>query len=529
VFIGQLHVNSADEFLYYYDGTAWVQTAGFTALSVNDNTPISWSVTFPVNPNSPVLNANLDTQLPNTVWAGPSTGTTSQAPTFRLLVGADLPAPAGIAKGGVYQGEGTLIEPDGELRLAPATDALLGGVYVSDANLQVDQFTGALTHVNSLLAAGTYTKVTTDARGHIVGEALLEASDIPALPADKITSGTFDPALFAGKSITREALADYAITYIQEDNPGLVTDHVGCLWLQESTGQLRMWNGNSWYPVGFGRLAQENLRWGGTIDASTDQVTIVTQLGAASGLTVLNALPPASDSLSGIYVIVDTAGAAISVTPGVNYDIGDWVLCVSQAQGWVKIDASTGSGGGGADFLGDLFDVTINAPVANQVLTYNNTLNQWENLSLPAAPVTSVFGRTGVVVAVEGDYSLNLLGDVDLTTTPPADGNLLRFNSGTGQWRPVAPSSLSVTTTQGDMITRGATVDQRLPIGAAGQILTVNGTGTAPIWQAPVAATETTPGVAAIATQVEVDTGLNDTKIITPLKLANTIIRGGTY
>lgn len=39
------------------------------------------------------------------------------------------------------------------------------------------------------------------------------------------------------------------------------------------------------------------------------------------------------------------------------------------------------------------------------------------------------------------------------------------------------------------------------------------------------AATESTPGIAALATQAEVDTGTNDTKIVTPLKLA-TLVQG---
>ena len=47
-----------------------------------------------------------------------------------------------------------------------------------------------------------------------------------------------------------------------------------------------------------------------------------------------------------------------------------------------------------------------------------------------AFPVTSVFGRTGAVVAQEGDYSLNLLSDVTLST--PTSGQVLSFN-GT-QW-----------------------------------------------------------------------------------------------
>ena len=512
-FIGQLHVNDNDGIGYYYSGTTWQQLAGFTALTFNESTPFIHTVSFPSGRNAPQVNITLEQQAPNQVWAGPATGSSSNAPTFRLLVGADLPVPNGTNKGGIYSGEGTVVEPDGRLHLAPAEATVLGGVSVDDASLSVD-VSGRLTHVASPLAAGTYTKVSTDAKGHVVSATTLSASDIPNLDASKITSGFLSADRMASGSVTREALADYAIAYIQEENPGIVNDHSGCLWLQESTGQLRMWNGNSWYPVGFGRLTTENLRWGGIIDATTDQVTVVTEAGATAGLTVGNSLPAATDSLGGVYVVVSVAGSNISVTPGVSYDAGDWALCVNQAQGWVRIDLAVGGGGGGADYLDDLLDVQITSPTENQVLAYNSTLSRWENKPSVSAPVSSVFGRTGAVVAVEGDYTLDLLGDVDLTTTPPAANNILQFVN--SKWVPVAPQALSPTTTQGDLIRRGATGDTRLAIGTAGQFLAVNPTGTDPIWSSLPNATDAARGIVELATSAEAVAGVSTTLAVTP-------------
>jgi hypothetical protein len=48
----------------------------------------------------------------------------------------------------------------------------------------------------------------------------------------------------------------------------------------------------------------------------------------------------------------------------------------------------------------------------------------WSDLNTDA--VTSVFGRTGAVVATEGDYSLDLLSDVTLTS--PSNGQVLKYN-----------------------------------------------------------------------------------------------------
>lgn len=50
------------------------------------------------------------------------------------------------------------------------------------------------THPNSGVTAGTYSKVTVNAQGHITAGASLSASDIPSLDASKITSGTIDSA-----------------------------------------------------------------------------------------------------------------------------------------------------------------------------------------------------------------------------------------------------------------------------------------------------------------------------------------------
>ena len=60
--------------------------------------------------------------------------------------------------------------------------------------------------------AGTYTKVTTDAKGRVSSGTTLSASDIPNLDASKITSGVFDaaeiPNLDAGKIVSGAFNAD---------------------------------------------------------------------------------------------------------------------------------------------------------------------------------------------------------------------------------------------------------------------------------------------------------------------------------
>jgi hypothetical protein len=75
----------------------------------------------------------------------------------------------------------------------------------------------------------------------------------------------------------------------------------------------------------------------------------------------------------------------------------------------------------------------INSAAVTGTTTKTLTLTQQDGGTVTAswtdydtAPVTSVFGRTGAIVATEGDYNLGQLGDVTITT--PSNGQVLRYN-----------------------------------------------------------------------------------------------------
>lgn len=86
---------------------------------------------------------------------------------------------------------------------------------------------------------------------------------------------------------------------------------------------------------------------------------------------------PTAAAIAGDYYIVSTAGTISSIA----YNVGDWIIY--NGSSWSKIPSS--------------------------------------------ATITTVFGRTGAIAAVEGDYTLNQLLDVDLTTAP-AFGEYLRYD-----------------------------------------------------------------------------------------------------
>ena len=277
------------------------------------------------------------------------------------------------------QGHVTAAVPLVAADLPIATTTSRGAVSVPGPSLVI-QAGGALKHLTSGVVAGTYSKVAVDVRGHVTSGTVLAASDVPALDASILTTGTLDPARLATQSITREKLANNSIAYIQEASPGTVgVFHVGLLWYQESTAGLHMWNGNSWMPISIGRLSQENLRYCGVIDATTGLIAGVTSFGTAAGYKIGDSLKAATDAQTGVYFVITTPGNAISETPGVTYDNGDWVLCNGAAAGWVRVDTLNGGGGGGAKNLPDLLDVTLTTPAADQLLQYNSA-GQWVNI-----------------------------------------------------------------------------------------------------------------------------------------------------
>lgn len=78
--------------------------------------------------------------------------------------------------------------------------------------------------------------------------------------------------------------------------------------------------------------------------------------------------------------------------------------------------------------LADANNIDINNVLNGQVLTYSNINSKWINQAISTS-VSSVFGRTGNVIAAEGDYNLTQLGDV--TITLPLNNQLLSYNGAT--------------------------------------------------------------------------------------------------
>lgn len=353
--------------------------AGLAPNSVGTTHLVDGAVTD-IKITGPISLSKLGNQSANVVLAGPATGVAA-APTFRALIGTDLPIATTTARGAVIVdgGSGIVVDANGVVALTTTVTAGTSpvvtyndkGRITAGRALQPSDLPIGTTTTIGAVSVGTGLAVT----GAGLVSVSLTSAEIPDLDASKITTGQFLSARIADNAITNLKLADYSVGFIQEAQPPSApgAQHIGTLWFQESTARLSMWNGNSWMPVGQGALSSENLRFCGTFDAATGQVKAVTQFGTAEGLTPGSAIPPATNQFTGVYLVCDTPGTFETKA----YDAGDWVLCMGQARGWERIDTLSSGGGGGGGTLDSLTDVTITSPATGDVLVYNGI--NWVN------------------------------------------------------------------------------------------------------------------------------------------------------
>jgi hypothetical protein len=313
-FIGQRHINNNTGFTYTWDGTSWIRTSAISTLTFSDTTPLTFAVTYP-DAYSATITTTLDTQAANTVLAGPTTGANA-APTFRALTAADMPIATSVDLGAVIPGTGLSVTA--------------GGV---------------LNHTNTT-TAGTYTKVTVDAQGHISSGTTLVAGDVPSLDASKITTGTFAAGLFGTNSITGVKLADSSTVQFggAGSTSGVVTfpnaEFKGQQFWDELNGDLYLWSGSAWLPI---TITSGELVYAGAYNASNNQVASVTSAGSAAGLTVGAGLPAASSTNNRYYVVVSQSGTGTGNAPAVALAPPDMIL--SNGATWDLIDVSNAIAG----------------------------------------------------------------------------------------------------------------------------------------------------------------------------------------
>ena len=287
------------------------------------------------------------------------------------IAAGDLPKATSSAVGGVFIGSGLSVTASGQLNhtdsitagttsgitfnseghitattaltgtdLPAGTTTAKGGLSVPSGALSVSA-AGALTHDTSGVTAGTYPKVTVDARGHVTAGTTLSASDIPDISASKITSGTIGASQIANGAVSAGKLGDASTVRFAgaPDTAGVVNfgtaDFTGQFLYDEFHDDLYLWTGNSFKSID---IVSGEIVFAGTYNANTNLIASVTPQGTAIGLTVGQALPSPATSNKNHYVTVSVSGTGSGNAPAEALAPPDFLL--STGSSWEQLDLS---------------------------------------------------------------------------------------------------------------------------------------------------------------------------------------------
>jgi hypothetical protein len=184
--------------------------------------------------------------------------------------------------------------------------------------------TGTATLANTGVTAGTYTKVTTDAKGRITSGTTLAAADIPNLDATKITSGTIDAA----------RLPSYVDDVVEFANLAAfpATGETGKLYVALDTNKVYRWSGTTYIFITSGAVDSVAGKTGvvtlvrgdvglGNVDNTADSTKSVleaTRLTTARTIGGVSFNGTANINLPGVNTVgnQNTTGSAATLTTG---------------------------------------------------------------------------------------------------------------------------------------------------------------------------------------------------------------------
>lgn len=363
-FVGQVALDTDDSKIHVWSGSAWTSVKGAGSINVvNGSTTGEINIVTSTSGDTVTVSATLDNTTAAAQFLAGPTGAGGTV-GYRAIIGTDLPTASTTAKGGVIvNGNGLTMSSDtiaidntvtaetseNHIVQYDANGLITGGRAIVAADVPNATSTtigvikpgsglgvtgaGELNHNNSV-TAGTASKVTFDTEGHITGTESLVAADIPDLDADKITTGTVPTARIASDAVTADKLADRSTATIAETTPAGGA-FIGQCHLNSITGDYFLWDGNVWQPIG---ISVGEIILAGTYDASTNLMATVTAEGTALSYVVGSALPAASASNKGYYVVVSTAGTGTSPAPTVSLNPPDFLLSTGTV--YTEIDVS---------------------------------------------------------------------------------------------------------------------------------------------------------------------------------------------
>ena len=240
-------------------------------------------------------------------------------------------------------------------------------------------------------------------------------------------------------------------------------------------------------------LTYNGSHWVNATPSSSSVTSVAGKTGAVS-LVESDIANLTSDLSSKVIIAGDLSGAASNPTvaklSGISLSgtpsAGQVLTATSgTAASWQTVNTGSGS----STLSGDT-DVLIASPTNNQVLTYNSAAGKWENQTPSTGAVSSVFGRTGSVVAASGDYTVSQvtgaapLASPSLTGTPTAP----TATNGTNTTQ-LATTAFVQTAVTNNTVIDGVTISGTP---SATQVLTAT-SSTAATWSTPASGGMTNP------------------------------------
>jgi hypothetical protein len=230
------------------------------------------------------------------------------------------------------------------------TIALTGDVtYTSESFNGSANVTGTAT-LASVGTAGTYTKVTTDAKGRVTSGTTLVAADIPDLDAAKITSGTIDAA----------RLPSYVDDVIEGANLAAfpATGETGKIYVALDTNKTYRWSGSAYVYI-----------TSGAVDSVAGKTGVVTLVKADVGLGNVDNTADSTKSVASAATL--TTARNIN---GVSFNGSDNITVTANTTNALTIGTGlTGTSFNGSSAVTVAIDSTVVTLTGTQTLT-NKTI-----------------------------------------------------------------------------------------------------------------------------------------------------------
>jgi hypothetical protein len=369
---GDTRYNSTLNAVESYVNGSWqtVSTGDGTVTSVGANAPLSSSGGTTPTISVSRANASTDGYLASGDWATFNSKVDSALPAGQILVGDGSNAVAGVA--------------------------LSGDATISSA--------GAVT-LTSTGTAGTYTKVTTDAKGRVTVGDTLSAGDIPNLDAAKITSGVLDAARIpAGTDSGKLPLAGGTMSGSIDMGGNNVTNAGSVAASTVTVGGNNVISTNA--PLTSGSVLFANGAASAGQDNSNffwDNANKRLGIGTGSPGVKLNVYSSETVGSNLLLAIINSVGSD---------NRGSSIFRVSRNGNYLDIEQNAGNGG----FRYGTFADT------NFINSLNSLVGPWGNLNF----LTGGAGGTGIAMVIAGGTRQ---GNVGIGTTSPT--SVLHLKAGT--------------------------------------------------------------------------------------------------